>query len=97
MINQVALLGEWGINNLRELGKAGILLGRVLFYPPNFRKGFPLVIQQIYAEGVLSLLIIIVSSLFIGSGRRRSRSRFKKSLPTRSSSQDWRSILIAGG
>lgn len=66
MINRVALLGAWGIDNLREFGKAGLLLCRVLVYPPAFRKGFPLVVQQIYAEGVLSLLIIVVSSLFIG-------------------------------
>lgn len=66
MINQVALLGQWGIESLRELGRAGILMYRVLVYPPNIRKGFPLVTQQIYAEGVLSLLIIVVSSLFIG-------------------------------
>lgn len=66
MINQFALLGEWSIQNLRQLGKAGILMYRVLFSPPAWRKGFPLLMQQIYSEGVLSLLIIVVSSLFIG-------------------------------
>lgn len=66
MNNRVTLLGQWGIENLRQLGKAGILLYHVLFYPPNMKKGFPLLLQQIYAEGVLSLLIILVSSLFIG-------------------------------
>ncbi|TAK77513.1 MAG: lipid asymmetry maintenance ABC transporter permease subunit MlaE [Gammaproteobacteria bacterium] len=66
MMNNLTVLGHWGINNLRQLGKAGILLYRTLFYPPNFKKGFPLVIQQVYSEGVLSLVIIIVSSLFIG-------------------------------
>ena len=64
--NKLALLGSWGIENMRELGKSGMMMYRVLFYPPHFRKNFPLVMQQIYAEGVLSLLIIIVSSLFIG-------------------------------
>lgn len=66
MIQQLALFGQWGIENLRQFGKSGLLMYRVLFYPPNLKKGFPLVVQQIYAEGVLSLLIIIVSSLFIG-------------------------------
>lgn len=66
MMYQLTLLGHWGIENLRQIGKAGVLLYRVLFYPPNIRKGFPLVVQQVYAEGVLSLLIIVVSSLFIG-------------------------------
>ncbi len=65
-MNQIVLLGQFGLSTLREFGKSGMLLARILFYPPNFRKGFPLVIQQIYSEGVLSLLIIVVSSLFIG-------------------------------
>lgn len=66
MLNQVAALGRIGIHVVHSYGKAGILLLGVLFRLPNLRKGFPLVLQQIYAEGVLSLLIIIVSSLFIG-------------------------------
>ncbi len=66
MINHVATLGEWGLTRLQRLGKAGVLLFDVLFAVPNLRKGFPLLMQQIYAEGVLSLLIIVVSSLFIG-------------------------------
>ncbi len=63
---QLALLGAWGIEVLREFGRSGLLMARVLFHRPDIRKGFPLVIQQIYAEGVLSLVIIVVSSLFIG-------------------------------
>jgi len=66
MFNQLAMFGVWGIENLRELGKSGLMLAQMIFSRPNFRKGFPLIIQQIYSEGVLSLLIIIVSSLFIG-------------------------------
>lgn len=66
MMTRVAELGNWGIETLREFGRAGMLFNRILFYPPNLRRGFPLVLQQIYAEGVLSLLIIVVSSLFIG-------------------------------
>ncbi|OGT62683.1 MAG: ABC transporter permease [Gammaproteobacteria bacterium RIFCSPHIGHO2_12_FULL_45_12] len=66
MMNAMAGLGRWGMDNVREFGKAGLLLYRVLFCIPHLRKGFPLLVQQIYAEGVLSLLIIVVSSLFIG-------------------------------
>src|SRR5579885_382120 len=66
MMDRVAVLGQWGIDTLRQFGKAGILFYRVLFYTPNFKKSCPLVIQQVYSEGVLSLLIIVVSSLFIG-------------------------------
>lgn len=66
MFSFIPTLGHYGIENLRQFGKAGILLFRSVFRVPNVRKGFPLVVQQIYAEGFLSLLIILVSSLFIG-------------------------------
>jgi phospholipid/cholesterol/gamma-HCH transport system permease protein len=66
MLNQVTSLGRFGIELIRDYGRAGQLLFRVIFRLPDIRKGFPLVLQQIYAEGVLSLVIIIVSSLFIG-------------------------------
>jgi phospholipid/cholesterol/gamma-HCH transport system permease protein len=66
MIDRLVLTGHWGIDYLRRFGRAGLLFANVLFYPPNFRKGFPLVVQQVFSEGVLSLVIIIVSSLFIG-------------------------------
>lgn len=66
MLNQVTSFGRLGIELVRDYGKAGQLLFQIIFRAPNFRKGFPLVVQQIYAEGVLSLVIIIVSGLFIG-------------------------------
>lgn len=59
-------LGRWGIHKSQQLGRAGLLLGGALFHLPNLRKGLRLTVQQMYAEGVLSLLIIIVSALFIG-------------------------------
>lgn len=66
MINYAATLGRSGIETVRQYGKAGIFLCRILFKFPSIKKSLPLVLQQIYAEGVLSLLIIVVSSLFIG-------------------------------
>jgi phospholipid/cholesterol/gamma-HCH transport system permease protein len=66
MIDQAATLGKYGLDTIKQYGKAGILLFQVVFRIPNLRKGMPLVVQQIYAEGVLSLLIIMVSGLFIG-------------------------------
>ncbi len=66
MINQIAALGRFGINIVRHYGRAGMMLFQVIYYRPSFRKGFPLLLQQIYAEGVLSLIIIIVSGAFIG-------------------------------
>jgi len=65
-MSSVQALGRSGLDWLRQYGKAGLLLLQVVFRLPNFKKGFPLVVQQVYAEGVLSLVIIMVSSLFIG-------------------------------
>ncbi len=66
MLNQVASLGRAGREFVRDYGKAGQLLFHVIFRKPHIRKGLPLILQQVYAEGVLSLVIILVSSLFIG-------------------------------
>lgn len=66
MMHQVELLGMWSISRLQRLGRTGMMMWRALVAPVNIQKNFPLLIQQIYAEGVLSLPIILVSSLFIG-------------------------------
>jgi phospholipid/cholesterol/gamma-HCH transport system permease protein len=66
MMQQVTSLGRAGLDLVQHYGKAGLLLFGVLFRVPNVRKGFPLLLQQIYAEGVLSMIIIMVSGLFIG-------------------------------
>ena len=59
-------LGAGTINNVRGFGRAGIMLFGALLGKPDIRKGFPLLIKQLYVIGVLSLLIILVSGLFIG-------------------------------
>lgn len=64
-MHTVNRVGRFGMDSMRQLGKAGIMLLRALIKVPSL-KGFPLILQQVFAEGVLSLLIIIVSSLFIG-------------------------------
>jgi len=66
MLAQMDTLGQYGLTTVKQYGKAGILLARALLRWPNLPKNFPLLVQQIYAEGVLSLSIIIISSLFIG-------------------------------
>lgn len=66
MIAQLQQIGKSSIESLQQMGRAGILLLRILLRLPNFKKGFFLVTQQVYTEGVLSLLIILVSALFIG-------------------------------
>jgi phospholipid/cholesterol/gamma-HCH transport system permease protein len=66
VLNQARALGHLSLEVTRDYGRAGLLLLQIFFRAPNLRKGLPLTLQQIYAEGVLSLTIIIVSSLFIG-------------------------------
>lgn len=66
MMSYVQSLGRHGLDRLIHYGKAGVLLYHTLFRMPNIKKGFPLLLQQVYAEGVHSLVIIIVSGLFIG-------------------------------
>jgi phospholipid/cholesterol/gamma-HCH transport system permease protein len=66
VLTSIQTLGRLSLQIIKDYGKAGVLLYRIFFCLPNVKKGFPLLIQQIYAEGVLSLSIIIVSGLFIG-------------------------------
>jgi phospholipid/cholesterol/gamma-HCH transport system permease protein len=59
-------LGKRALCSLQSLGASGIFLFQALVAAPRFRTGFPLLVQQLYAVGVLSLAIIVVSGLFIG-------------------------------
>ncbi|MBK8970252.1 MAG: lipid asymmetry maintenance ABC transporter permease subunit MlaE [Hahellaceae bacterium] len=65
MLRSLQSLGRQGIENVATLGRAGIFLAASLFAIPRLA-GMPLVIRQLYREGVLSLVIIVVSGLFIG-------------------------------
>ncbi len=66
MIMQLQLLGRKTIAMFSGLGRAALLLLSAILHVPNLRKGTPLLIQQLYSVGVMSLLIIIVSGTFIG-------------------------------
>ena len=66
MLSRVQALGAEGIAVIRSLGSAGLFLWQALVCWPRWRQALPLLIQQIYAVGVLSLVIIGVSGLFIG-------------------------------
>ena len=65
-MEMIQQLGHNVIKQISGLGKALLMLISALFHVPNFRKGTPLLINQLYAVGVLSLVIITVSGLFIG-------------------------------
>jgi phospholipid/cholesterol/gamma-HCH transport system permease protein len=62
----VQRLGATALAVIQKIGAAGVFLYQSLVAVPNLRVGFPLLIKQLYAVGVLSLIIIIVSGLFIG-------------------------------
>ncbi|SQJ12213.1 putative ABC transporter permease component YrbE [Salmonella enterica subsp. enterica] len=47
-------------------GRAGLMLFNAIIGKPEFRKHAPLLVRQLYNVGVLSMLIIIVSGVFIG-------------------------------
>ncbi|MCW5590315.1 MAG: lipid asymmetry maintenance ABC transporter permease subunit MlaE [Legionellales bacterium] len=66
MIKSIRILGRSGIGFLEKLGQSGLLLFNTLVKPPRPVQSFNLLIQQIYSVGVLSLIIIVVSALFIG-------------------------------
>lgn len=60
------ILGQKVIGRVAALGRAIILLSSSLLHWPNPRKGWPLLVKQLHAVGVLSLIIVIVSGVFIG-------------------------------
>ncbi len=65
-MQQLLSLGRQTLALISGLGRAVLLLISAIFHVPNVRKGFPLLIQQLYAVGSLSLVIIVVSGTFIG-------------------------------
>lgn len=66
MLNLFQYLGHSTFDFFQRLGRAHILLSHIVGGVPSMITRFPLVIQQMYSVGVLSLLIIIVSGLFVG-------------------------------
>ncbi|MCK4609143.1 MAG: lipid asymmetry maintenance ABC transporter permease subunit MlaE [Gammaproteobacteria bacterium] len=66
MIKYIAQLGAGGISFCQRLGVSGIFLFRVICRRPRVLRLTPLLCEQIYVVGVLSLLIVVISALFIG-------------------------------
>ena len=66
LLNVLASLGHRGIKTTAAFGRAGLMLFNAVVGKPEFRKHAPLLVRQLYNVGVLSMLIIIVSGLFIG-------------------------------
>lgn len=66
MLDSLRLLGRKGLNFFQRLGRGHILFINILAGLPSLFPRFRLVMKQTYAVGVLSLLIIVVSGLFVG-------------------------------
>ena len=66
LVNAVTRIGEIGINFCTQLGDAGIFLGRVIVRRLPNNHFWTALVRQIYFVGVYSLLIVLVSGLFIG-------------------------------
>ncbi len=66
MLDSVQLLGRKGLSFFQRLGRGHILLVNILAGLPGLLPRIGLVIKQTYAVGVLSLVIIVVSGLFVG-------------------------------
>ena len=66
LVARVAALGAAALALVETTGRAGTMLFHSIFAIPNPRTALPLLLKQIYAIGVLSLVIIVVAGLFIG-------------------------------
>ncbi|WP_407695863.1 lipid asymmetry maintenance ABC transporter permease subunit MlaE [Shewanella sedimentimangrovi] len=66
LVDAIARLGGWTIDLVTGLGRAGVMLWRSVMRVPRPAKGTPLLIKQLYVVGVQSMVIILVSGLFIG-------------------------------
>jgi phospholipid/cholesterol/gamma-HCH transport system permease protein len=65
-MNAIRILGAGFISGIERLGRGAMFFYEIVASSgPLFRRFF-LIVQQIYAVGVLTLLIILVSGLFVG-------------------------------
>ncbi|HKM15480.1 MAG TPA: lipid asymmetry maintenance ABC transporter permease subunit MlaE [Marinospirillum sp.] len=66
MLDWLAGLGRQGITLTAALGRSGVFLFQSLAGLPRTHEAFSLWRHQVYSIGVLSLIIILVSGVFIG-------------------------------
>lgn len=65
-MHRIEALGRLALNFIEEAGRTGLFLFHALVGKPDFIQGSKRLIQQLYFVGVLSVLIITLSGLFIG-------------------------------
>ncbi|WP_456408108.1 lipid asymmetry maintenance ABC transporter permease subunit MlaE [Thiolapillus sp.] len=66
MTEAFARLGQFGITSVRHLGRASLLLLRILSSMGEVAGRPRLLVEQLFSVGVLTVLIIAVSGLFVG-------------------------------
>ena len=66
LMERLALLGRFGLDHIQSVGRSGVFLLLAIFSRAGFSNRFSLIIQQLYSVGVMSLIIITMSGLFIG-------------------------------
>jgi phospholipid/cholesterol/gamma-HCH transport system permease protein len=66
MFDQLARLGRIGLGSLERLGRAHLLLIAILRGQLDLLARPVLLLQQTYSVGVLSIVIIVVSGIFVG-------------------------------
>lgn len=66
MMNLVVSLGQWGIDFVSRLGAAVLFLVQAIRGSWQCLPRGSLIVQQLYSIGVLTMLIILVSGLFVG-------------------------------
>ena len=66
MLEQLARLGRVGLGALERLGRAHLLISAILGGLPSLIARPLLLLVQTYSIGVLSVVIIVVSGVFVG-------------------------------
>lgn len=66
MIRRLRRIGQWGLDGLQTLGRAGLVALRALWIPVT-AKFVTLLVRQLYMVGVLSFVIIALSAFSIGA------------------------------
>lgn len=66
MLDKIQKLGQTGLYFCERVGISGLFLLRTILRKPKLLRFFPLIVEQIYVVGCLSLVIIVISALFIG-------------------------------
>lgn len=66
LLNWLQGVGEFWLGVLERFGRAHLFLARLLISLPALFAHFGHVVKQLYASGVLTLSIILVSGLFVG-------------------------------